>query len=1224
MKLLDLNIENYGVYTARHFDFTGPGFRLIYGPNEAGKSTLLQLIREVLFGFPHVSPYVFGNHSGKLAATVRMEMENGRRVRFRRQKGSKNTVTGEVEEFRQPVDDGALRGLLGNAGGELFEHVFGISLNELAAGEKSLRHANLTEALYGSGVGGLAGFQQLQQALRDEHLSLFSPRARKPEINRLLALIAEKSQAFRESTTEPREYSVLQESLDDCNRDTETLSQQLAELRKDDRRMERLSSALNAWSQCKVIRSELAKLESSDRLPGDAFRLFTQIRERRDETSRELERLKTALAMLPDPADVSDPLVPNVPPEIDESLVRSLSQEIGRIRDCMRRLPELREQSGSIRQTLSIRLQQINPDWTLRELTKIQATQPRRELIRELNAEWSAIQTRKSNLAAQRPELQRQFDVTRQRIESLSPDVDGYVPCLDSLIDRSSVWDKDRNSLAGTKSKLARLNVEIESLVQRLRSILQVDEDVDPVEQLKTFSIPLKSDVEAARTHQTELTRDTRLAGEQLKMRQQEQADAEQRLNEQEAAEAVVSFERLKASRDERDISWKMIRQRFIDPPDEATPQSGEVTPAPDEFERTVSAADSLADDRFRNAEAVARREHLVAEVAKARQLTESTKSRLQQLCSACETAESAWRQLWPQEMHPTAPEAMLEWLRLHSDFVETTEQREMALSEEVALKDSIERYEAELIRALQTPLASPEASLAQARQLCESRRKTQHELQRLNDEMPDLDARLRSLDDEIQAVDQSVSDWNSKWQEVSENLGLPREWSAQVAGQMMNQLAELQLNEREAKSLEDQVALLQSEVEGFSARVAELTRGASDEMRAMSPEDAIVRIARQIDETRQAAVDHHELVSQRKELSRQITVMSERHEESLSEFNSLLGRAEVATEEELVCLIDTDVKRQRLEEQRAELEREICIIRADENEQSFVEELAGLTPEKIAVRQEAGRQRISQLEFECQEALQKAGAVRQNLESLKSNTDSITLAAELESLRSELGTSVEQWAGLVITQSLMTRALARFEREHQPRLLTEVARLLSQMTDGRYTGIERKLDRTGTLLVRNSYGQTLEPSSLSTGTREQLYLAIRIAFALQYCEESEPLPLILDDILVNFDHHRTRNTLKVLADVSDRVQIIFLTCHRHMLDMAAGMIPGFAPIFLNEQDEVDWVERESESVVFASQESPLAITTQEQPVATATVPRPKLKQQNERENSDGRQPELF
>ena len=61
----------------------------------------------------------------------------------------------------------------------------------------------------------------------------------------------------------------------------------------------------------------------------------------------------------------------------------------------------------------------------------------------------------------------------------------------------------------------------------------------------------------------------------------------------------------------------------------------------------------------------------------------------------------------------------------------------------------------------------------------------------------------------------------------------------------------------------------------------------------------------------------------------------------------------------------------------------------------------------------------------------------------------------------------------------------------------------------------------------------------MSTGTREQLYLAIRLAYVLHYCEQAEPLPLVMDDVLVNFDDRRKRNTLEVLLEVANKIQIL-------------------------------------------------------------------------------------
>lgn len=93
--------------------------------------------------------------------------------------------------------------------------------------------------------------------------------------------------------------------------------------------------------------------------------------------------------------------------------------------------------------------------------------------------------------------------------------------------------------------------------------------------------------------------------------------------------------------------------------------------------------------------------------------------------------------------------------------------------------------------------------------------------------------------------------------------------------------------------------------------------------------------------------------------------------------------------------------------------------------------------------------------------------------------------------------------------------------------------------------------------------GQLKEPHQLSTGTREQLYLAIRLAYVLHYCREAEPLPIVMDDVLVNFDDSRAAKTLQTLLGISQDVQIILLTCHRNTVDLVASLLPQLEPITL-------------------------------------------------------------
>jgi uncharacterized protein YhaN len=86
---------------------------------------------------------------------------------------------------------------------------------------------------------------------------------------------------------------------------------------------------------------------------------------------------------------------------------------------------------------------------------------------------------------------------------------------------------------------------------------------------------------------------------------------------------------------------------------------------------------------------------------------------------------------------------------------------------------------------------------------------------------------------------------------------------------------------------------------------------------------------------------------------------------------------------------------------------------------------------------------------------------------------------------------------------------------------------------------------------VRPDGRTTLGVRAMSDGTRDQLYLALRIASLEHHLDTSPPLPFIVDDILVQFDDARAAAALQVLAALSDRTQVIFFTHHQHLIDVA-------------------------------------------------------------------------
>ena len=138
---------------------------------------------------------------------------------------------------------------------------------------------------------------------------------------------------------------------------------------------------------------------------------------------------------------------------------------------------------------------------------------------------------------------------------------------------------------------------------------------------------------------------------------------------------------------------------------------------------------------------------------------------------------------------------------------------------------------------------------------------------------------------------------------------------------------------------------------------------------------------------------------------------------------------------------------------------------------------------------------------------------------------------------------------GLQLALALLARARRRFEEEQQPRVIQLASEHFAALTHGRYRRVFLPAGGSRELRVSGARGEK-GPEQLSRGTREQLYLAFRLAVIQDFGETRGALPLIVDDILVNFDLGRTRGALELFARLAERHQVIAFTCHAWLREL--------------------------------------------------------------------------
>jgi len=272
---------------------------------------------------------------------------------------------------------------------------------------------------------------------------------------------------------------------------------------------------------------------------------------------------------------------------------------------------------------------------------------------------------------------------------------------------------------------------------------------------------------------------------------------------------------------------------------------------------------------------------------------------------------------------------------------------------------------------------------------------------------------------------------------------------------------------------------------------------------------------------------------------------------------HTVSGSQLVAQIEQLAARCSLAIQaREEVDEQRRLLAER---IRAREDD---IAVRVGHGPQAAASLAELETGRLEDWALEAERAAAEAVAAQDELETvirvhhdagqrrrrLEESADVAARRLAAEGVRTELGQVVRRWEVITAARALIDHTLADYRLTRQPPVLAEASRYLSQITGGAY---DRVIEADGEgFLVLDEHGGAKSPDRLSRGTVEQLYLCLRLGLAAEFARGATPVPIIMDDVLVDFDPVRARATAAVLLDFATRHQVLFFTCHPHTVDL--------------------------------------------------------------------------
>ena len=187
--------------------------------------------------------------------------------------------------------------------------------------------------------------------------------------------------------------------------------------------------------------------------------------------------------------------------------------------------------------------------------------------------------------------------------------------------------------------------------------------------------------------------------------------------------------------------------------------------------------------------------------------------------------------------------------------------------------------------------------------------------------------------------------------------------------------------------------------------------------------------------------------------------------------------------------------------------------------------------------------------------ARDRRGGIAAKVDATAKDRSTEPLQAELADVEQQLAAQLDRRRLLERTGLLLEETRLSVARDHQPPVLRDASHWLTRLTDGRHTSITTTIDEAR-LEVHDADGGVWKPERLSRGTREQVFLALRLALVRDLQRHGVQLPLVMDDALVNFDDDRARAAARVRVEfVSDQPgerQMLVFTCHAHVAEIFA------------------------------------------------------------------------
>jgi uncharacterized protein YhaN len=1135
MRFRTIELVRYGGFADRTIDF-GDGtidLHLVVGPNEAGKSTMLTAIGDFLFGIPGQSNQNWRFDYGSLRLRAVLE-HDGETIELIRRKGTRNTLLNPDES---PASEDALARWLLGLDRLAFERMYGLDHAKLRSGGAMILEGRDEAARIVLEAGtGLSGVGDVLKAYERTAAELFKPGGQNPSVNALMRQRDDAKADLRAMMLGESEWKAVREKAKTARRDREALLTESKALDARTATLARIQRVRAPLGRLAELERSLNPLATIPVMPDDAragmdlalssIRTIEikseQLRDRITKGLAAAEQIVVSEAVLAHAADIA--ALEESRPVIDQA-ARDLGHRKSELAQVDRTIAAARTAAKLKDDAMP------SPGWLRRAAVWLDAK-------RDLGGDMRRHETTRSGLDAQIQKLA----AFRPSGEQLDPEP------LRTALGRYPSDADDR--LTAASDALARAERRVALAITALAPWS------GSADSLETLTLPPEA---LATEHASAIDRaraelEGAIDDEQGAAKRASAAQANvQRLV---AAGIVPSAENVHAVRQTRDAVVADVQNRL------AGERRADDVPAGIRLSSAIVNADRIADQRESEAARVAEHALALIELEDAGRLRDEAAARNARWATEVGRLDATWAdRLRPLGFpEPVPASGYATWRNAQSQALIAVEERIDATRSRIRLADEYEAaiagIVAEAIRLGATiPVPTTTAKTLQIARAClrefEDVEKA-HEVARSQREaLAEANAQF-ALDD--QALTRRREALAEEEAGLLAEVGLDRGLGASVIADAVQALKDVGAHISERTGYERQIEGIERDAASFTSDVNALSDRLGEPHPA-SPTNAVRAWAEQLVAAQGAAQRRSGLQREIEELQAEFDVFSNDRAAADQSLETLRSLAGVATDGGLAEAVAASERKRALMAQQSELLTELAsagdaipveVLRSEVDSftpDDTVAELAGIERRRDEIG--TARETIAQSLTEAERAIADAATEDAAADAQQRITD----------ISAQLSQAADAHVAAAASAALLRWLIDKHRALNQAPLMARAAASFATVTRGAFSslGIDYGDDDRPRLVGIRADGSRVEASGMSEGTRDQLYLALRLA-AIE-TRVGSTVPLICDDLLVTADDQRAGAMLSVLASTASTTQVIVFTHHDHLIEVARQAI---------------------------------------------------------------------